>query len=265
MRYCSRCGEQIRGENCESCGAGTAVRTDGGQGPNDRRQGQDDGGNQQPPQGGGQGQPPQGGGQGRQPQGGGQGRQPQGGGQGQPPQGGQGQQRGQQPRGQQPQGQQRGGNQRRGAPPQDDGFSRRQLLIGGGGAVAVLGGGWFFFLRDDGSATSSPDSAAKGYVNALIDGDSERAQELTHAESPLGQSTPDTTTFQAFQQADADISVDASTVDEDIGLNADNFDSVEEFQAVEITLSAQGEEGTLSAVTAQNTDGEWKMWSLGFF
>jgi len=250
-----RRGTRTGGTDGESCDDETAdtLLPDGGQGPNDRRQG--DQPNQPPgtnqPQGGGQGQPPQGGGQGRQPQGG----------QGQPSQGGQGRQ----PQGQQPRGQQQGynqggpGNQPRGPPQQgNDGFSRRQLLAGGGGAVAILGGGWFFFLRDDG-ATDSPEAVVEAFYSALDDGDIERANSLIHAESPQGELTESN-----FNQ-NASFTVESVEVpDEDSGYTASEYDSVQEFRPVriELTVSANGDESTrtVNGTVAKNADGEWKIW-----
>jgi hypothetical protein len=250
MRYCSRCGGRTSDENCQQCN-GTddpVVRTDGGQGPNDR--GPNDGGNQPP----GNQQPPQGGGQG----------QPQGGGQGQPPRGQQG---GQQPRGQQPQGQQRRGNQQRGPPPQqDDGFSRRQLLIGGGGAAAVLGGGWFFFLRDDSSAGDSPEGTAEAVYSALDSGNIDKMNSLLHEESPEGEySESDLALPGGGSLADADVTVKSTeVVDQDIGYDAADYDTVQEFKAVEVeyTISLQGQGGpdTQIVIVAQNSNGEWKLW-----
>jgi len=254
MRYCTRCGEQSRGTKCRSCGRTHGdVRTDGGQGPNNRRQGNQNNqppGNQQPPQGGGQGQP----------QGGGQG-QPR---QGQPPQGGQPQQG-------QPQGQQPRGNQRRGPPPQqgDDGFSRRQLLIGGGGAVALLGGGWFFFLRDDGAG--GPEGAVQSYYSAIDDGDYERAAELTHEDSPERGGASVEEFAQVFEQFFGDsvsISVESTeVVDEDIQYDAGEYDNVQQFEAVEVeattSFMGEGSTSTETVIVAQNSDGEWKIWETG--
>jgi len=270
MKCCPHCGAHVRGgTDCQACGTrATPVRTDGGQGPNDRRDQPQGGGGQGggQPQGGGQGGgQPRGGGQGQggrgnQPQGGGQprgGNQPQGGRQGQQQGGYQGQQYNQQ--GQQP----RGAQQRGGGQGGVGGFSRRQLLIGGGGGLAVLGGLWFFVLGDDGgNPTSSPDSAAEAYVEALNDGDSEQREELVHADSDLQDGGLGDQFLPRFEQTD--VSVEGSTVvDEELPLDASNYDSVQEFQLVEVTVDDPEGEEPFPIVVAQNSEGEWKVWSLG--
>lgn len=157
--------------------------------------------------------------------------------------------------------------QQRGHPPAgtgqgDGGVSRRQLLLGGGGALAVLGGGWFVFLRDDGDPTDSPDGVTKAFLEALIDGDRERANDLMHANSPMEGFTD---TKLARDLEGQDVSIETAATDKESSYDPDTFDSVQEFAIVAVTFSADGEEEDLEVTVAQNTDGEWKMWLLAAF
>lgn len=172
------------------------------------------------------------------------------------PQQGRGQGR-QQPHGQPPQGQPPQRGQPGGYPPgEDDGFTRRQLLIGGAGALAAAGGGWYFFLRDSGG----PGAVVEDYVSAINSGDVNEAESLIHEDAPM--SGPD------GPSEDVDVSVQSTrTVDANVP-DAAAYDTVQEFQAVEVEISFSGEVAgqevgetdTQVVIVAKNTDGEWKLW-----
>lgn len=154
------------------------------------------------------------------------------------------------------------GSQPRGPSQQENGVSRRQLLFGGGGALAVLGGGWFFFLRDGGDPTDSPEAVTEAYFEALIDGDRQRADALTHADSPMEEFTD---TDLARDLEGQDTSIETAVTDKESSSDPANFDSVQDFAIVEVTYSSGGEEENFEVTVAQNTDGDWKMWLLAAY
>jgi len=116
---------------------------------------------------------------------------------------------------------------------------RRQVLgIGGGVAVAA---GWFLFLNDGGSnAGETPAGTARASVNALDDGDAQRATALLHPNSPVPESVVQNL-GQRYGQVDTGI---------------ENIEATEQSDGraiLEVTLRFAQEETGVTSHTARTT------------
>lgn len=128
-------------------------------------------------------------------------------------------------------------------------MTRRQLLIVGGG-IAAVAAGWFFFLDGGGGggAGDTPTGTARAFVNALDDGDAQRATELHHPDSPVPQSVIQDL---AQRYSGIDTGVDSMVVTEQSGRQA----------TVEVTLRLQEETASMRIKLRKSND-SWRVYSF---
>lgn len=127
--------------------------------------------------------------------------------------------------------------------------------------LAALGG-WFLFLREE----SGPESVVKEYISALDNVNVDRANELAHEETPAADAEVTEQELEDEGWGAADVTVERTEiVDQDIQYDASEYDTVQEFEVVETSISAEGVLGaysseTLIVIVAKNGDGNWKVW-----
>lgn len=136
-------------------------------------------------------------------------------------------------------------------------MQRREYLAGvvAAGSIAIAGCS---------SGGGGPKGVIKDYVSATDSGDNEKLDELVHQESPQ---RPIQDLGEQVSQVDVSVS-NIQSSDGDIGYSADEYDTVDEFQAFTADISISGEvlgeevdqteEGTFTV--AKNSDGDWKIW-----
>lgn len=125
----------------------------------------------------------------------------------------------------------------------------------------VVGGG-FFLLQDSSSSASGAEGAVQGYVSAVDSGDRAQIESAIHQDAPMSG-----TAFEISE--DLSYSVGSTEVaEQDPGLDPGQYENVQEFKAVNAEVSVSGEmlgetvdeTSTAVFITAQNTNGEWKIW-----
>lgn len=99
------------------------------------------------------------------------------------------------------------------------------------------------------SGGSGPAATVEQFYSALQDGDTERATELVHSESPMAGSVE----MAAGMLSEMDFSVDSTEVLEE----SDSRATVE--VTVTVTMSGETETST-ETVELRKEDGEWKLW-----
>lgn len=125
------------------------------------------------------------------------------------------------------------------------GLSRRQVL-GIGGGVAAIAVGWYFFSGGRGSAGETPTGTAEAFVNALNNGNGQRATELLHPNSPVPESA-----IQQLAQRYGRVST---------GIESMRVTEESEGQAtVEVMLSGVGSPMRISLRTS---NGDWRVYSF---
>lgn len=165
--------------------------------------------------------------------------------QGQPPQQDRGQQPPQPGRGHPPNAQYGQQQRARGNDDMVAGLSRRQVL-GIGGGVAAVAVGWYFISGGADSAGETPTGTAEAFVNALNNGNGQRATELLHPNSPV----PESVIQQLAQRYDQ-----ASTSIESIRVTEES-----EGQAtVEVMLSGVG---SPMRIRLRPSNGNWRVYSF---
>jgi hypothetical protein len=127
--------------------------------------------------------------------------------------------------------------------------------LGGGGLLAALGGGWFVFTNVLGGP-SGPAGTVKAYVQALNNGNAEKANSYVAEDSPLQTSSG----FMAGMSEGAEISVTSTEVVEQTETSA------QVLATLEITVSAFDQTETqTNEVRAflEKRSGEWKLVEMG--
>lgn len=232
MPSCPNCGALVDESEpfCENCGASVSGNA---QQPPQNGQGQQPRGDR--------GQPPQGG-RGQQPPRGQQGQQPAQGGQGQqPPQG----QRGQHSPGGQPPG---------GAYGDNGDSSRREFLKYGVGAAVVAGGGYFAWTTF--LSSSGPAETVRNFYTSLDDGNTQKASDMIHSESPKkGTLRSDSSEFANAMLAQVDVSVDST----DVVTETETRATVE--TTLTVSMGDLGDQTDTMTVELRKEDGEWKIYS----
>lgn len=130
---------------------------------------------------------------------------------------------------------------------------RRQYLSATASTVAVAGlAGCSGILGGGGGAGDDPESTVESFIEALSDGDVERANELIHSDSPDGE----------IDEDDMDDSEDFSFSVEETELLSEEDDTAE--VRVEYTVeSSETEESMTQEQTYElrTENGNWRIWT----
>jgi hypothetical protein len=128
-------------------------------------------------------------------------------------------------------------------------MNRRAYLTAIGASTAALAGCTGGLLGGGGGAGDDPAATVEAFVQALDDGDVERANELIHSESPQGELSESG----ASAAAEAEITVEETEVLEQ---------SEDEARVrVEITFEQDGQtENSETVYVLRTEDGAWRIW-----
>lgn len=125
------------------------------------------------------------------------------------------------------------------------GLSRRQVVAAGAG-IAVLGGGAFLLTG------GGPKPTAREFLNALDEGNAEKANSLIHPDSPMG----DVSKLGLALVEEINYEIQSLSVEENTGDEA--------VVEAELELSKNGRsETSTTMIVLRKHDGEWKVYSFG--